>query len=65
MRLEIKLALLTRHMTLDDLARKIRRSKTLVSMILNERHAGWHHRRKIRTLLGLPDHILPDKRKDI
>lgn len=63
MKVEIKLALVRNGKSLDDVARHIGRSKALVSMILNEKHKGYQHRQKIRSLLKLQQRDLPDRQQ--
>ena len=61
MKLEIKLALVRNRKSLADVARHIGRSKSLVSLILNEKHKGYSHRPTIRRLLKLQQRDLPDR----
>ena len=53
MNLKVKLALVKNGLTLQDVADHIGRSKTLVSLILSNKHVGHDHRPKIARMLGL------------
>ena len=59
---KVKIALIKTGLTLDDIAEDIDRSKTLVSLILNGKHKGYEHRRRIRQLLSLKEGDLPDSK---
>jgi len=52
---KVKLALVKKDLTLQDIADEIGRSKVLVSLILSGKHKGYEHRPKIAQMLGLKE----------
>jgi len=61
MNLKVKVAKAQREMTLDQIAGKIGRSKSLVSLILSGKHKGYEHRAAIARALGLAESVVfPD-----
>ena len=53
MRLKVKLALVKEGLTLQRIADVLGKSKTLVSLILNEKYKGYEHRPEIARMLKL------------
>jgi len=56
--LKVKVALAQKQVTLGGIAKRIGRSKALVSLILSGKHKGYEHRTAIARALGLAESVV-------